>query len=343
MGRVLVVACIVFGFGCVIDSMAPPEPVSTSSREDFRRATARGLALGLDESAREELVARLRDVPSLALADIAGFERASAPAGLVPEVWLTGDIDGPADRLLVAYAPSGDEHSWRDISAFAPSGRELFLSAEEMPDVPVLVVETAGRLSMAAGIERANRMLRDAGLQALPSIAHAGGERWTHKLDAIELQDDMEPWISGDAEIYAIASSVVGENPTLHLAELPYLETDAKGYAPNQIVLDWNNYDYQVANLQLFEHDDNTNYQDLVVALISAVGAGGTLAGYPEVQAVSEIANRIIQAMPAGWFSNDDDYVDSYYTLEKQTGYVNHAGVAGNARITLHPYKLEPN
>ena len=44
--------------------------------------------------------------------------------------------------------------------------------------------------------------------------------------------------------------------------------------------------------------------------------------------------------MPSSWFSNDDDYVDSYYTLEKDRGYVNHVGAADDATVTLSPYQL---
>ena len=47
--------------------------------------------------------------------------------------------------------------------------------------------------------------------------------------------------------------------------------------------------------------------------------------------------------MPAGWFSNDDDYVDSFYTLEKGRTYTNLRGVSGNATVTLTPYYLQPN
>jgi hypothetical protein len=150
--------------------------------------------------------------------------------------------------------------------------------------------------------------------------------------------------ISGAAEVYAIASGVVGDNaPQLRIVELPYLDNDGTTYTPNQIILDWNDYAFQAANLQLFEHDDNTSYQQLVTALVTAIGAVGSLAGYPAVQAITEIANRVIAAMPAGWFANDDDYVDSFYTIEKTRSYVGLVGAGRNATVTLQPFFLESN
>src|ERR1700712_4102302 len=161
--------------------------------------------------------------------------------------------------------------------------------------------------------------------QAAPAAAANG--RWTTRLDSIRLTDDEEPWISGAAEIYAITSGVIGDNgPELRIVDMPYLDDDGTTYTPHQIVIDWTDYSYQAANIQLFEHDDSTNYQDLVTALITAVGAIGSLAGKPQIQAITEIANRIIAAMPASWFSNDDDYVDTFYTIEKTSSYTGYVG-----------------
>ncbi len=66
-------------------------------------------------------------------------------------------------------------------------------------------------------------------------------------------------------------------------------------------------------------------------------------APYPGASVVAEIANRIVSAVPAGWFSNDDDYVDSFYTLEKGQAYTNRVGAAGNAKISLVPSTLPGN
>src|SRR5262249_31348698 len=114
-------------------------------------------------------------------------------------------------------------------------------------------------------------------------------------------------------------------------------------YSPHQIILDWNDYAYQAANILLYEKDDNTSYQSLVEALITAVGDVGTLAGEPQIQAVTTIANRIIAAMPSSWFANDDDFVDAFYTVEKTVTYTGYVGASNNATVTLTPFLLQPN
>src|SRR5262249_36756291 len=150
-----------------------------------------------------------------------------ADLGAVPELWLRAPDGADASRLLVAYAPTGSEASWREISAYTISGQRVSLDTATPPTVPVVVVETHGRLAMRRGIAEANRTLQARGLQRIapkPAAVATSG-RWTVRLDQIRLVDDKEPWISGDAEIYAIVSGVVGgdNEPELRIVELPYL------------------------------------------------------------------------------------------------------------------------
>jgi hypothetical protein len=226
------------------------------------------------------------------------------------------------------------------------SGKWLSLDAHVPPNQPTLVVRINGRLSMEKQLAQANELLRAAGLQnALPNFSQPKGTgHWTTRLDGIWLDNDEEPWISGAAEVYAITSGVLpGNQPQIQVVDMPYLDNEHHTYYPQQIVLDWANYSYGVASVLLYEHDDNTNYKQLVTVLISAVGAGASLAGYPQVTAVTEIANRIVAAMPDDWFTNDDDYVDSFYTIEKTRGSGGRWGAAGNAWISYTPYELPPN
>jgi hypothetical protein len=311
---------------------------------DYRTRAARDLAISVGDGARRDaLVAALRAgpvaigaAPDLGIADFTGFEA-------VPELWLHEPAGSSLDDLVVAYAPAGEEATWSEVPAFAPGGDPVALDAIAAPSVPVIVVETHGRLAFRRGIAEANRTLAALGMQRAPAAAKAVG-RMTVRLDQIRITDDQEPWVSGAAEVYAIGSGVIGDNePQLRIVELPYLDYAGTTYTPRQIILDWNDYAFQAANLQLFEHDDSTSYQTLVVELVAAVGAIGSLAGYPAVQAVTEIASRIVAAMPAGWFSNDDDYLDSFYTLEKNVSYGALPGAARNATVTLVPYYLAPN
>jgi hypothetical protein len=330
------------------DPVAAPPTDRQGALLDYRTRAARELAVHLADGARRDaLVAALRAGPlavgtvaevdgGLGIADFTGFEA-------VPELWLLEPAGSSLDDLVVAYAPAGEEATWTEVPAFAPGGDPVALDAIAGPSVPVIVVETHGRLAFRRSIAEANRTLAALGMQRAPAADKTVG-RMTVRLDQIRLADDQEPWVSGAAEVYAIGSGVVGDNePQLRIVELPYLDYAGTTYTPRQIVLDWTDYGFQAANMQLFEHDDSTSYQTLVVELVAAVGAIGSLAGHPEIQAITEIASRIVAAMPAGWFSNDDDYLDSFYTVEKNASYAALPGAARNATVTLVPYYLAPN
>jgi hypothetical protein len=345
------IVCMLFGaLGCATSEVEVPGPApGEASAETFKQRVAVHAAAALSDAAtRGAVLAELRARGPIALTELpalAKLDDGSAGRGAVPEVWLQDTAAaGDGADLVIAYAPAGGERSWTEIPAYTLDGVRVVLDPLQPPEGPVLVIETHGRLAMRRGIAEANTVLQRAGLQrAAPRVASAA-PRWTTRLDSIRLSNDQEPWVSGSAEIYAIASGVVGDNePELRIVDLPYLDDDGTTYLPQQIVLDWVNYEYQAANLQLFEHDDNTNYQQLVTALVVAVGEIGSLAGQPEIQAIAEIANRIIAAMPAAWFANDDDYVDSFYTIQRNLTYFGRIGAGGNATVTLQPFLLQPN
>ena len=65
----------------------------------------------------------------------------------------------------------------------------------------------------------------------------------------------------------------------------------------------------------------------------------------PKVQGyaiIPQLTNQLIKAMPSHWFSNDDDYVDVFYTLFEGQRYRNYMGASNNARITLSPLTINP-
>lgn len=268
-----------------------------------------------------------------------------------PGVWLyepaAATAQARAGDVLIAFPPAGDDKHWRSVAALDSSGRWITLDAHTPPKLPVLVLRINGALSFENQIGRANELLREAGLQQQPAAKAAaatnGSGRWTTRLESIRLNDDEEPWVSGAAEVYAITAGVLpGNSPQIAVVDMPYLDHDGTTYYPRQVLLDWNQYSYGVANVLLYEHDDNTNYQQLVTLIIQAVGQGGSLFGQPEVAAIAEIAARIVAAMPSGWFSNDDDYVDSLYSVEKTRGETRY-GARGNALVSYIPYELPSN
>jgi len=347
-----VMICAMFGaFGCAAGDPAAGPTGQTSADQAFKRTVAARFAEVLgDASTRDQLIGALHQRSPLALSELTGLIGnigATAGADVVPEISLR-EPAGASDaaNLLVAWAPDGDERTWTEIPAYALGGAPVTLDPRQAPGAPVLVVETHGRLTMRRDIDQANLLLQRAGLQQV--AAKTGPLDATNLpttlLTSIRLADDKEPWISGAAEIYAIVSGVIGSNdPQMVLVDMPYLDNDNTTYSPNQIIINWSNFQYQVANIQLFEHDSNTSYQDLITAIISAVGAGGSLAGLPVVQAITDIANRIIAAIPSSVFTNDDDYVDSFYTIEETRTYTGRVGAGNNATISIQPFTVVAN
>lgn len=346
------IVCVMFGaFGCAIPGMDTEPTGQASAVQTFKRTTAAHLAEVLtDATTRTQLVDELRQRGPLALADLTaliGDIDTYVGDEAVPEIWLLEPAGGSdSANLLVAYAPAGSENSWTEVPAYQLGGARVTLDAQRAPEVPVLVVETDGQLALRKAIDEANLLLQSAGLQQLASKTGPlnATNIQTARLDSIRLSFDHEPWISGAAETYAIVSGVIGTNdPQMLIVDMPYLDTDNFTYLPNQIVVNWSNFQFQIANIQIFEHDTNTSYKDLITAIISAVGAVGTLAGFPVVTAVTEIANRIIAAIPDSVFSNDDDFVDTFYTIEQTRTYSGLLGAGQNATISLTPFLVIAN
>ena len=257
---------------------------------------------------------------------------------------FAGKIDWK--NLLVAYPPSSKKNEWSPVEAFDRNGVAHRLDGRTPPTMPVLVVGINRSEAHRAGVALMNRHLQAVGMQRKSPLGLAGTSTLatgieTSKLTRIRLANDQEPWISGAAEIFAVVSGVQPDQAaaTLTIVDLPYLDYDGTDYSPNQILVFWSQYRYAAANVQLFEHDDNTNYQQLAVALSQGVTAIlGAFA--PAYAVIGQVATAILQAMPAGWFANDDDYVDSFYTLEKGRNYTDYSGAGRNVTLSLAPYTL---
>lgn len=264
-------------------------------------------------------------------------------------------------EILVAVEPAGEDSEWTTIEAFDRAGRTHLLDARVAPSVPVLVADLDASEDLRAGIELMNETLRAAGLQAseaetieraLAARAERGAEKAiacsgieTAKIQNIRLNDDQEPWIKGSAEIYAFVSGIDPSiaDPEIRVVDMPYLDHDGTTYYPNQILIFWYNYRYHAANVNFYEHDDGTNYQEILNAVLTGVR---TILGAfaPEYAIIAEVANAIIQAMPGSWFTDDDDYVDTIYTIDTDdlttsSGRI-YNGAGGNVRTQLVPYCL---
>ena len=251
-------------------------------------------------------------------------------------------------RMLVAFEPAGDDKQWSVIEAYDSQGNSYHLDARQAPSFPVLVVGIDGKEDLRAGIIVANRLLASRGLQGsmrpsqhVPANGRSEDYTDTAKLDRISLKDDNEPWAAGAAEVYALVSGLQPTQPKaqIELVDMPYLAYGQITYTPGQVLIYWDDYRYGAANVLLYEHDDNTNYKDLALALAS--GVEGLLGIFkPEYSMIGAVAKAILQAMPNSWFANNDDYIDSFYVLEKNRSYIDYVGAANNATITLVPYRL---
>ncbi len=261
---------------------------------------------------------------------------------------------------LFAFAPDGNDSQWDYIEAFDINGNIELLDVYNMPERPVFVVGIDGKRALAEGLKvmrtvfsQQNKVddfaLRKAltGETKNASTIAEDGSISTTVIKSIHLNDDEEPWISGDAEIYGIVTGVnpSRDEPVLDIVEMPYLNHDGTTYSPNQIIIHWQRYRWAAADMILMEHDDGTNYKTLASALLEAATAIMRLIPDPTVQSfavIPQITNGIISAMPDEWFTNDDDYVDVYYTLLEGRTYNNHSGAGGNATTTFEPLVIAP-
>lgn len=255
---------------------------------------------------------------------------------------------------LYAYEPDGNDATWQFIEAFDRFGGTHRLDVHRMPERPVLVVDIDARKDLAAGIELMRERLMAFGQRPMPTldvgttatttpgVSAAATSTPVTMLDRISLHDDQEPWISGSAEVYAIVNGVdpSRDAPALDIVDMPYLDNDGTTYSPNQVLIFWDRYRWAAANVILMEHDDNTNYQELVAALFTIASQILTAVGQPQISALVALGSGLVQQMPGNWFTNDDDYVDSFYTLEKNHTYTNYAGAGGNAVVSLRPYAI---
>ncbi|MEU4567918.1 DUF3103 family protein [Micromonospora sp. NPDC023956] len=239
---------------------------------------------------------------------------------------------------LVAAAPSDDLPA--SVTAYARGGVPVRLDAARIPARPVLVVEVDTRRALTAGLslmrtELARRGVGDSA-STVRGRATATAGYWATRIDALRLDDDMEPWIKGDAEIYSVVAGFgLDGKATVDLVQMPYLDDDGTTYRPNQILVHFAGYKYNLADVVMMEDDGDTNYQALVQAIVAAllvVVDGG---------AYQPLVGAILDAIPTSWYTDDPDYVDSWYTLTSTSG-GRLDGAAGNGWLDVSPYFVQP-
>ncbi|WP_394135442.1 DUF3103 domain-containing protein [Aliivibrio fischeri] len=258
---------------------------------------------------------------------------------------------------LFAFEPEGAESEWQYIEAYDIDGNLHYLDVYDVPEQPVLVVDTNNREELKAGLA----LMRDE-FKALQSsepsekakpapyaMLRAAAEPTeinTTILKKIQLKDDHEPWISGKAEIYAIVSGVSPsrDEPTIDVIEMPYLDYAEQSYPANQIMVFWDRYRWGAADIILMEQDDKTDYKQLAQTILKA--ASDFLATIPDKEAqayliIPQMTSAIIALLPDDLFVNDDDFVDVFYTIMKDTEYTEHSGAGNNATADFAPLIIQ--
>ncbi|KYL33688.1 hypothetical protein A2I96_02995 [Pseudoalteromonas tetraodonis] len=255
------------------------------------------------------------------------------------------------ERPLFAFAPAGDDTQWSEIEAFDQYGDIHYLSVDQMPTQPVFIVELDQQKVQDAGIAVMRGILstnKFSKTTVSPKNQLSNEQPLqTSVLKKIRLEDDKEPWISGGAEIYVIVTGIdpTRDEPILDIVDLPYLDHDQTDYSPNQVLIHWQRYRWQAVDLLLMEQDDNTNYKTLAIKLLEI--SEQVMASIPDLQAqgyaiIPKLTNELLKAMPDEWFTNNDDYVDVFYTLFENKDYQEYKGASSNATITLSPLEINP-
>ena len=256
---------------------------------------------------------------------------------------------------LFAFEPKGDESRWSFVEAFDTRGNTHLLDVNELPTRPVFVIGIDSREDMKAGIALMRSIFAKMGQsprseiiekQTSEKAAYATkGILETSQLKKISVKDDQESWVSGKAEMYAIVTGIDASraDPILDVVDMPYLDHKDTNYYPNQIMIYWERYRWNAADMLIMEQDDNTNYQDLAVQLANTAAGIMRVIPDPTVQGLAVLGTltaELLKAMPSHWFSNDDDYVDTFYTIQKGVTYTGRYGAANNARMNMSPLNL---
>ncbi|MFH9967711.1 DUF3103 family protein [Streptomyces mirabilis] len=325
--------------------------LSASLRDPQWREQVRAAALGTEDVDLQALAGRTAApegknlFASISAADrrIAGLKGLPASTGSLLRVRLgapsmRSHLNAEATPWIAVAA--ADDHA-KTITAYDSQGHTHAVDTARVPDRPLYVLDIDVTKAHRAGLEVLQKAFADKGLTSLPSkpansadAASAAGW-WATKVTAVEVNDDQEPWFKGAAEMFSLVTGF-GQDGTARVdsVDMPYLDYDGTVYYPNQILVNWSNYKYNLADVVMMEDDDGTNYRALAQAITTA------LLTVTDQGAYIPLVNAVLSAIPDSWFTDDPDYVESWYTLaQNSSGRLN--GASGNGWMTVEPYFVE--
>ncbi|WP_329319927.1 MULTISPECIES: DUF3103 family protein [unclassified Streptomyces] len=354
--------------GAVRATAAAPATTTAVSVDAAQDQAARAIARSLADSgwrARVQHAALTSDeVPVTALAGRAHGGLRATLAAADRRIATAKGLDakvGPLLRLRLGagsmrtaltsgaapwVAPATSDDHAATVVAYDSHGRAHTLDARHAPAHPVYVVDIDGSKALAAGLDVLDEQFRRYGLDSAAPAAHprtapsdraraAGAGFWTSRVTAVELSDDEEPWVKGDAEIYTLVTGF-GQDGQVRVdpVDMPYLDNDGTVYRPNQILVNWSNYKYDLADAVMMEEDGSTNYRDLAKAIATA------LLTITDQGTYIPLVNAVLDAIPDDWWTDDPDYVDSWYTLARSDNGTRY-GARGNGWMTVEPYFVQ--
>ncbi|MFF8710867.1 DUF3103 family protein [Streptomyces sp. NPDC015184] len=345
---------------------AAPSAASASSVAGIEDATALALARSLADPAWSREVRRAAlAADSVGLGELTGGATAAAGQGLAARIAGAdrgvaaakglGDGAGPLLRLgladasmrnrlasgsapLVAAAPSDDDGA-STFTAYDSRGVAHELSSDRAPGRPVYLVDVDGSKAVAEGLKVIDRALRSKGLNtpapaAGPDTLAATSGIDTTRIDSVRISDDEEPFFKGDAEIFTLVTGFGKDGkPRVDTVEMPYLNKADTTYYPSQVLVNWSNYKYDMADAVMMEDDGDTNYQALAKAIVTV------LLTITDQGAYIPLADALLDAIPTNWWTDDPDYVDSWYTLARNSS-GKRDGAAGNGWMSVSPYHV---
>ncbi|WP_406528232.1 DUF3103 family protein [Streptomyces sp. I8-5] len=238
---------------------------------------------------------------------------------------------------LVAAAPSDDDGA-ATFTAYDSRGAAHELPLDSATDRPVYLVDIDGAKAVAEGLKVIDKTLESKGLNLPAPSAGAGLSAAsgidTTRIDSVRLGDVEEPFFKGDAEIFTLVTGFGKDGkPRVDTVEMPYLNKEDTTYYPGQVLVNWSDYKYDMADAVMMEDDGDTDYQ----ALAKAIAA--VLLTITDQGAYIPLVDALLNAIPTNWWTDDPDYVESWYTLARSSSGQRN-GAAGNGWMTVSPYHV---
>ncbi|MFD9464554.1 DUF3103 family protein [Streptomyces sp. NPDC060027] len=333
-----------------------PESAVAAAQERAARSLARSLSDSAWRTRVQRAAQKSAEVPVAAMARHADgtlrSDLASANRRIAAAKGLDGSV-GPLLRLrlgvgsmrealttgVVPWVAAATADDSSTVTAYDSHGRAHKLDARTPPKHPVYVVDIDGEEAVAAGLRVLRSELGRLGLASPTVAASSPGSQdpgfWATRLTEVRLSDDKETWIKGDAEIYTLVTGFGHDGKAkVDPVDMPYLDNEGTIYSPQQILVNWANYKYNLADAVMMEDDGGTNYRDLAKAI------AGVLLTITDQGMYVPLANAVLDAFPDYWLTDGPDYVDSWYSLARhETGTRN--GARGNGLMTLEPYFVQ--